>query len=139
MNLEELLKPFKDASAAWEIDIAQILDEYIEESDLHSEFIDFRSIATLLKGSTNVFARKVDYIHDFATRMFSNCSAHPDKTKGERVGPSQAETGFPHRSLTALSYQIYSRMLLVFVDQSRPRLPKIFCHESYSFQTYVQT
>ncbi|ESU35181.1 Hypothetical protein DHA2_153918 [Giardia duodenalis] len=85
MNLEELLKPFKDASAAWEIDIAQILDEYIEESDLHSEFIDFRSIATLLKGSTNVFARKVDYIHDFATRMFSNCSAHIQiRPKGAR-------------------------------------------------------
>ncbi|EFO61126.1 Hypothetical protein GLP15_2597 [Giardia lamblia P15] len=91
MNLEELLKPFKDASAAWEIDIAQILDEYIEESDLRSELIDFRSIATLLRGSTNVFARKVDYIHDFATRMFSNCSAHiQTRSKGtRRVQPNK--------------------------------------------------
>ncbi|EET01984.1 Hypothetical protein GL50581_733 [Giardia duodenalis ATCC 50581] len=85
MNLEELLKPFKDASAAWEIDIVQILDEYIEDSGFHNDLIDFRSIATLLKGSTNVFARKVDYIHEFATRIFLNCGSNiQTRSKGTR-------------------------------------------------------
>lgn len=72
MNLEELLKPFKDASAAWEVDLIQILDDYIEESGFYSDTIDFRSVATVLKGSANVFARKVDYIYEFAARVFLN-------------------------------------------------------------------
>lgn len=85
MNLEELLKPFKDASAAWNIDIVQILDEYIEETGFQSDFIDFRSIATLLKGSTNVFARKVDYVYEFATRVFLNCNSNiQTRSKGAR-------------------------------------------------------
>lgn len=73
MQYSDLLRPLKDMAAAWELDLHAFIDQYLNETDR----ANFRDAATLLIGSAQVFAHKVDYAYDFAIRLFSLSEEEP--------------------------------------------------------------
>lgn len=65
-----LIQPIKDIAANWDIDIAESLTEYLEELDHLRISIDggksnlnFAEAALLIQGSTAVYSKKVEYLH----------------------------------------------------------------------------
>lgn len=70
---EELLRPYKDLAANWNVDIVAKLSEYLAELDIDinslapEEFTDgqvnFQHAALVIEGGTSVYSKKVDYLH----------------------------------------------------------------------------
>lgn len=65
-----LIQPIKDIAANWDIDIAESLTEYLEDLDNLRISIDggksnlnFAEAALLIQGSTAVYSKKVEYLH----------------------------------------------------------------------------
>lgn len=65
-----LIQPIKDIAANWDIDIAESLTEYLEELDSLRISLDggknnlnFAEAALLIQGSTAVYSKKVEYLH----------------------------------------------------------------------------
>lgn len=69
-RFKSLIQPIKDIAANWDIDIAESLTEYLEELDNLRISIDggksnlnFAEAALLIQGSTAVYSKKVEYLH----------------------------------------------------------------------------
>eukprot|EP01042_Synura_sphagnicola_P028967 gene28967-37365_t len=65
-----LVQPIKDLAANWDIDIAESLGDYLEELDQLRITMDggqtqlnFAEAALLIQGSTAVYSKKVEYLH----------------------------------------------------------------------------
>lgn len=84
-----LIQPIKDIAANWDIDIAESLTEYLEDLDNLRISIDggksnlnFAEAALLIQGSTAVYSKKVEYLHqlvlqslEFITNKKSNSTS----------------------------------------------------------------
>lgn len=69
-RFKSLIQPIKDIALNWDIDIAESLTEYLEELDNLRISIDggksnlnFAEAALLIQGSTAVYSKKVEYLH----------------------------------------------------------------------------
>lgn len=69
-RFKALIQPIKDIAANWDIDIAESLTEYLDELDNLRISIDggksnlnFAEAALLIQGSTAVYSKKVEYLH----------------------------------------------------------------------------
>ncbi|KAJ1422879.1 hypothetical protein B484DRAFT_110063 [Ochromonadaceae sp. CCMP2298] len=69
-RFKALIQPIKDIASNWDIDIAESLTEYLEELDSLRISIDggksnlnFAEAALLIQGSTAVYSKKVEYLH----------------------------------------------------------------------------
>ena len=65
-----LLQPLRDLASNWEVDIAESLTEYVEDLQRLQVSIDggkstlnFAQAALLIQGSTAVYSKKVEYLH----------------------------------------------------------------------------
>eukprot|EP01028_Stygiella_incarcerata_P008632 TRINITY_DN38214_c0_g1_i1.p1 TRINITY_DN38214_c0_g1~~TRINITY_DN38214_c0_g1_i1.p1 ORF type:complete len:668 (-),score=209.20 TRINITY_DN38214_c0_g1_i1:109-2025(-) len=74
-----LLRPIRDLSENWNIDLATQLEDYIQElSDLTFSFQDgdewrafnFAEAALLIQGSTCVYSRKVEFLYDLVKKTW---------------------------------------------------------------------
>ena len=69
MKFRALLDPIKDLAANWDIDIADSLTDYLEELDGLRMSLDgqsnlnFAAAALLIQGSTAVYSKKVEFLH----------------------------------------------------------------------------
>jgi hypothetical protein len=69
-RFKALIQPIKDIASNWDIDIAESLTEYLEELDSLRISLDggqsnlnFAEAALLIQGSTAVYSKKVEYLH----------------------------------------------------------------------------
>jgi condensin-2 complex subunit H2 len=69
-RFKALIQPIKDIASNWDIDIAESLTEYLDELDNLRISIDggksnlnFAEAALLIQGSTAVYSKKVEYLH----------------------------------------------------------------------------
>lgn len=90
-----LVQPIKDLAANWDIDIAESLGDYLEELDHLRITLDggntqlnFAEAALLIQGSTAVYSKKVEYLHqlvlkslEFITQRKNKLDKSGDKAK----------------------------------------------------------
>ena len=106
-----LLDPIKDLAASWDIDIADSLTEYLEELDgidLTSVEggkggINFATAAMLIQGSTAVYSKKVEFLHQLVLQALDLIStkktAQNAKENGSKKSKVSANTSYDEERL----------------------------------------
>ncbi|OHT07247.1 hypothetical protein TRFO_24654 [Tritrichomonas foetus] len=77
-HLPEVLRPIREASAAWDIPLSDYLESFLQNltgvdfhNDFRPEMLNFSQAGLFILGSTNIYAKKVNHLHDLAL----NCSS----------------------------------------------------------------
>lgn len=85
-----LLQPLRDLSANWDINIAHELEDYLEELDgLTFAFdcgggtLNFAEAALLIQGTTCVFSKKVEYLHNLVYQALEVILSRRKDVQGE--------------------------------------------------------
>uniref|UniRef100_A0A1I8B368 Condensin complex subunit 2 n=1 Tax=Meloidogyne hapla TaxID=6305 RepID=A0A1I8B368_MELHA len=119
-----LLQPVKDLASNWDLDIAKTLEDYIRKvveddstavlvgSDGRRKVFNFAEAALLIHGTTNVYVRKIEYVHQIALNFFDELkedkpkeknkkkNAHGDQDGDDQLGDDDQDTSFSYmRSL----------------------------------------
>lgn len=88
-RFKSLIQPIKDIAANWDIDIAESLTEYLEELDSLRISIDggksnlnFAEAALLIQGSTAVYSKKVEYLHQLVLQSLEYITNKKSSTSG---------------------------------------------------------
>jgi hypothetical protein len=70
-----LIQPIKDLAANWDIDIADSLNDYLEElehlkisTDGGATQLNFAEAALLIQGSTAIYSKKVEYLYQLVLK-----------------------------------------------------------------------
>eukprot|EP00927_Polykrikos_kofoidii_P077196 TRINITY_DN74165_c0_g1_i1.p1 TRINITY_DN74165_c0_g1~~TRINITY_DN74165_c0_g1_i1.p1 ORF type:complete len:813 (+),score=156.37 TRINITY_DN74165_c0_g1_i1:269-2707(+) len=87
-----LLQPIKDLSKVWKIDIADELETYIEEvsrlmlanPEAGVSQLNFAEAALLIQGSTAIYSRKVEQLHQLVFQALDMLSLKKDAAAGKR-------------------------------------------------------
>ncbi|GAX84106.1 hypothetical protein CEUSTIGMA_g11529.t1 [Chlamydomonas eustigma] len=93
-----LLKPIKDLSENWTLDIAKELDEYLGHLDRTGfsfdggPSLDFAEAALLIQSSACVYSKKVEYLHSL---VYQALEVVRTKKRKEASGEDGAEEGMP--------------------------------------------
>ena len=96
-RFKALIQPIKDIASNWDIDIAESLTDYLEELESLRISIDggksnlnFAEAALLIQGSTAVYSKKVEYLHqlvlqslEFITNKKATSSSLVSATQGK--------------------------------------------------------
>jgi len=81
-----LLQPIKDLAATWNIDIAAELEQYLEELEQIEVTVEsagkfnFVEAALVVQGSTHVYSRKVELLHQLVYRALEHVVAKKEST-----------------------------------------------------------
>ena len=96
-----LLKPIKDAALAFDVDVDEALEDYVEACVRYVEkdagaMINFAEAGLLLQGSAVVYGRKVDGVHALVYRVLELLrTGQKEKEKAEKKaaeGPNEEES-----------------------------------------------
>ena len=84
-----LLKPIKDAALAFDVDVDEALEDYVEACVRYVEkdagaMINFAEAGLLLQGSAVVYGRKVDGVHALVYRVLELLRTGQKEGKGEK-------------------------------------------------------
>ncbi|EAY13466.1 hypothetical protein TVAG_206340 [Trichomonas vaginalis G3] len=86
-RFQELLRPIRELSAVWNIQLGDVLDTYLENIshiDLSQEFnpdiLNFSQAGLLIQGTTHIYAKKVKHLYDLVT----NSVTLPETEEGEK-------------------------------------------------------
>lgn len=86
-RFQELLRPIRELSAVWNIQLGEVLDNYLEaisNIDLTQEFnpdiLNFSQAGLLIQGTTHIYAKKVKHLYDLVT----NSVSLPETEEGEK-------------------------------------------------------
>ncbi|KAL0210901.1 hypothetical protein P9112_009199 [Eukaryota sp. TZLM1-RC] len=133
-----LVQPFKDLADNWNINIDKELENYMDELDAISQDtdndIDFAHAAVVLQGSSNIYSRKVEFLHHSLYDILENIDTGvPTKQKPSR---SRRNVSFSNElccdqdipvakaSDITISPQEESELLITgFFSHTEPRLP----------------
>lgn len=95
-RFKSLIDPIRDLAANWDIDIADSLNIYLDElSDLKISFdngntnVNFAEAALLIQGSTAIYSKKVEYLHQLvmkALEYISNQKSLPNANQEDKSG-----------------------------------------------------
>jgi len=83
----ELLQPLRDLAANFDIDIAESLENYLEELEGISFSLDgkkglnFAEAALLIQGSTTIYSRKVEHLHKLVLQALELVTSKKDNKK----------------------------------------------------------
>jgi len=93
----ELLKPIKDLTQNWEVRLADILSEYIEDLqhvtitlDGGKTSINFAQAALVLQGTAAVWSKKVDFLWQMVLKTMEMLQ---NKKEGDEEGEGEAGGG----------------------------------------------
>lgn len=67
----ELLNPVKDPEKSFQINISQLLQNFLDELTRDGK-TNFNSAALLIQGSASIYGKKVEYLHNLATQLYHN-------------------------------------------------------------------
>eukprot|EP01041_Mallomonas_annulata_P004736 gene4737-9405_t len=80
-----LIQPIKDLAASWDIDIANSLDEYLNElEDIQMTMdtdLNFAEAALLIQGSATIYCRKVEYLYSMVFKALEAMTLRSSQTK----------------------------------------------------------
>ena len=95
----EILKPIKDLTQNWEVPLAELLSEYIEDLqhltitlDGGQTSINFAQAALVLQGTASVYSKKVDFLWKLVGEMLEMLS---NKKANEDGGQDDEASGGP--------------------------------------------
>jgi len=100
-----LLQPIKDLAATWNIDIAAELEQYLEELDQIEVTVEsagkfnFVEAALVVQGSTHVYSRKVELLHQLVYRALEHVVS---KKESNNTRVKQVQSIEDHTHLLAL-------------------------------------
>lgn len=91
-----LIQPIKDLAANWDIDIAENLNDYLEDLEQLKISLDggqtqlnFAEAALLIQGSTTVYSKKVEYLYQLVLKsleFITQKKSAPSKAGGNKAG-----------------------------------------------------
>ena len=93
-----LLDPIRDLAANWDIDIADSLTEYLDELENLRITIDgqngansvnFATAALLIQGSTAVYSKKVEYLHQLVLQALELITTQKAGTNSTNANSKQ--------------------------------------------------
>jgi hypothetical protein len=91
-----LVQPIKDLAANWDIDIAENLSEYLEDLDHLRITVDgsktqlnFAEAALLIQGSTAVYSKKVEYLHQLVLKSLEFIT----QKRSNKIGKDSSNSG----------------------------------------------
>ena len=75
----EFLQPIRDLASNWDIDIAESLENYLDELEnlsvtfdvTRNKDLNFAEAALLIQGSTAIYSKKVEYLHQLVIQALS--------------------------------------------------------------------
>ena len=96
-RFKALIQPIKDIAANWDIDIADSLTEYLEELESLRISIDggksnlnFAEAALLIQGSTAVYSKKVEYLHQLVLQSLEYITSKKGTNNTSTSNPSKS-------------------------------------------------
>ncbi|GBF92762.1 condensin-2 complex subunit H2 [Raphidocelis subcapitata] len=91
-----LLQPIRDLAANWDIDIAAELEEYLEELEGITFAIEdcgpslnFAEAALLIQGTTCVYSKKVEYLHNLVFRALETIHSKKQRERAAAEGDAK--------------------------------------------------
>jgi condensin-2 complex subunit H2 len=97
-RFKHLLDPIRDLASNWDIDIADELGNYLEELesvtitfDDGNTNLNFAEAALVIAGSTAVYSKKVEYLHQLVMKALEYISAERNKSKATS-GPNKQKS-----------------------------------------------
>ena len=130
-----LLKPIKDAALAFDVDVDEALEDYVEACVRYVEkdegaMINFAEAGLLLQGSAVVYGRKVDGVHALVYRVLELLrTGQKEKEKAEKkaaVRSRRPAVPSRHRRDSCPSDEVVGGFFFYFEairTASRPRPP----------------
>lgn len=92
-RFHSLIQPIRDLAANWDVDIAESLENYLEELETLRISLDggkgnlnFAEAALLIQGSTAIYSKKVEYLHQLVLNVLELICA---QRNGNSVGNSE--------------------------------------------------
>jgi len=91
----ELLQPLRDLAANFDIDIAESLENYLEELEGISFSLDgkkglnFAEAALLIQGSTTIYSRKVEHLHKLVLQALELVTSKKDNKKDNNINEKE--------------------------------------------------
>ncbi|GBM25349.1 hypothetical protein AVEN_12293-1 [Araneus ventricosus] len=70
----ELLNPVKDPESSFAINISELLQSYVRSFVEGS--VNFNSAALMIQGSSSIYGKKVEYLHNLATKLYASLLKH---------------------------------------------------------------
>jgi Condensin II complex subunit CAP-H2 or CNDH2, N-terminal len=106
-KFKALLDPIKDLAASWDIDIADSLTDYLEDLENISISVDggkcninFATAALLIQGSTQVYSKKVEFLHQLVLQSLELISNKKNKeTAASGKNKSSSNSSFDEERL----------------------------------------
>lgn len=106
-KFKTLLDPIKDLAASWDIDIADSLTDYLEDLENISISVDggkcnvnFATAALLIQGSTQVYSKKVEFLHQLVLQSLELISNKKNNaTAGLGKNKSSSNSSFDEERL----------------------------------------
>ena len=90
-----LLQPIRDLSQNWEIDIASLLADYLEEIDKIAITFDggvttmnFAEAALLIQGSASIYSKKIEYLYTLVYQTLNLLASNKQMEQGMSVDES---------------------------------------------------
>ncbi|XP_065184382.1 condensin-2 complex subunit H2-like [Sycon ciliatum] len=87
-----LLQPIRDLSQNWEIDIASLLADYLEEIDKIAITFDdgqttmnFAEAALLIQGSASIYSKKIEYLYSLVYQTLNLLASNKELEQGTSV------------------------------------------------------
>ena len=97
---KSLLQPIRDLASNWDVDIAESLEEYLEDLesiqvtlDGGSTHINFAEAALLIQGSTAVYSKKVEYLHGLVLQALELITQQRGGANGKRGADKTGNKG----------------------------------------------
>jgi len=94
----ELLQPLRDLAANFDIDIAESLENYLEELEGISFSLDgkkglnFAEAALLIQGSTTIYSRKVEHLHKLVLQALELVTSKKDNKKNNNNDENESSS-----------------------------------------------
>jgi len=103
---KSLLQPIRDLASNWDVDIAESLEEYLDDLesiqvtlDGGSTHINFAEAALLIQGSTAVYSKKVEYLHGLVLQALELITQQRSGANGKRGADKNGDKGGASASL----------------------------------------
>lgn len=94
-----LLQPIRDLTENWDIDIAHLLEDYLDDLDhirltIHGqENLNFAEAALVIQGSTSIYSKKVEYLYNLVIQALDLITTSKEKKDKNNKEASNSQTG----------------------------------------------
>ena len=99
-DFRDLLAPLKDLASNWELDIDDLLNNYSKElekarftADGGQANLNFAEAALLIQGSTNIYSKKVEYLHQLVLQALESISQQRAATAAAKNSAAEGGPG----------------------------------------------